>query len=212
MSGYFFRLALLLGTCVLGVFLWSGHGSKAYAQITCGSALESETAVVVTVVGETGGEPAGSPKSAPVTSGTVRIPELGLAATIENGCAEFQDITLPRNPMLLSFEITAEGYRPSTWANYLVMAQGQQANFTPTLHLGSEPEHIDPCPDLIANAPSRSAAEQQHAQLCADLLGVTLPGTGAGAGETGTPYWPWLAALAGVALVALGAARVRRCT
>jgi hypothetical protein len=62
---------------------------------------------------------------------------------------------------------------------------------------------------LAATEPSRSAAQQLHTEMCAELFGVTLPYTGTGPGAARTPTWPWLPVLAGAALLVLGTAWLR---
>jgi len=103
-----------------------------------------------------------------VNGGTVRIPELELTSQIVDGCFEFRNLRLPRDPMLVTFHVRVEGYRPTTWANYVVVGTGYAPNFTARLVTDSEAEVIDPCPGLLAG-PARSAADQQHATLCAQL-------------------------------------------
>jgi hypothetical protein len=139
----------------------------------------------------------------PAAHGTARIPELDLTVPITGGCFEFRNLVLPRDPMLISIEITAEGYRPATWANYIVLsAAGGGPTFTPTLHPGTEPEIIDPCPTLLAHAHEQSAADQIHAELCAQLqLPATGTGVRAGGGTLGATAL--LLALAGGVGVAL---------
>ncbi len=136
--------------------------------------------------------------------GSVHIPELDLTSPIVGGCFEFRDLQLPRSPMLVSFEINAEGFRPGTWANYLVMFEDVGAvNFSPTLHPGTEPERIDPCPSLLAHPQTMSAALQLHASLCAQL-----PNTGAGmiAGPASTAgFIALLLAATGTCLLLVGA-------
>lgn len=141
-------------------------------------------------------------------AGSVTIPELSLSSPITEGCFEFRDIVLPRDPMLLSFDIRARGFRPQIWANYIVLGAGSGGvHFTPTLHLGSELELINPCPSLLANPQTQSAAEQLHAALCAQL-----PRTGiATVEETGVvQYYVVALGLLGAVLVLAGAALPRR--
>ncbi len=141
----------------------------------------------------------------PAAHGTARIPELDLTVPITGGCFEFRNLVLPRDPMLISIEITAEGYRPATWANYIVLsAAGGGPTFTPTLHPGTEPEIIDPCPSLLAHAHEQSAADQIHAELCAQLQ---LPATGTGLreGDGTLGATALLVALVGAAALAAGA-------
>jgi hypothetical protein len=126
----------------------------------------------------------------PAQSGTVRIPELNLEAPILSGCFEFRHLTLPRSPMLLSFDISAESLQPAVWANYIVLDAGQSVNFTPQLHAGTVAERLDPCPDLIARPQTMSAALQRQAELCAALAinsarPVQLSDTGSGLQSSG---------------------------
>ena len=116
-----------------------------------------------------------------VDGGTVTIPELGLTSEINTGCFEFRNLELPQNPMLVSFEIDVEGYRPTTWAHYIVVGTETAPNFDPMLEMGEEPRLIDPCPELLTMAPgARSAAQNEHAELCEQLPGG-LPIAGGGA-------------------------------
>ena len=170
-----------------------------------------ETAVIGTVLGEVDATVDGTQLTeAPLPEGDVRIPELGLSTTITQGCFAFRDLVLPQDPMLVSIEIESPGYRPATWANYLVLSAGAQVTFNGMLHLGTEPELTDPCPSLLATpAEQLSAAQQQHATLCAalqDAASASLPITGSG-GDTGgasTPLLPLALAGAGLVVVAGG--------
>ena len=148
-----------------------------------------------------------------VAQGTVRIPELNLTSEIVAGCFEFRNLTLPQDPMLVSFEIRVEGFRPTTWANFIVLSMGTAPNFTPRLKTGDVPELIDPCADLLSTPREKlSAAGNQQAQLCAQLTSTgALPDMGGGAAAigSGAPLAPALLALAGAALICAGAAMRR---
>ena len=120
-------------------------------------------------------------------NGRVTIPELGLTVDIVNACFEFRHLTLPRSPMLLSFDISADDLQPAHWANELVLTTGNQAFFTPALHQSSAPERVDPCPTLLQTPQQQlSAAEQQQASLCPNAPPRTpaLPSTGTGSGSS----------------------------
>lgn len=174
---------------------------------SCGSGVgQGETAVLGTISAQ---------------SGTVAIPELGLTAAIVNGCFEFRHLTLPRSPMLVSIEISADSLQPAVWAHYIVLATGESVTFTPTLHIGAATERVDPCPSLLSHPQMMSAAQQLQTQLCAELAGggigpssIGLPGTGIGVEANRAPRSLAssalrLAAVAfayGVTLLAAGAA------
>lgn len=145
----------------------------------------------------------------PAAQGTVSVPELGRSARIVDGHFEFRNIQLSRDYMLISFEIIAEGYRPATWANYVILYRGATINFTPPLHEGTEPERIDPCPSLLANPQDQSAAEQLHAALCAELPSA---GAGPSVGGTRASHLPPIVALVflGLTLFAGGARLANR--
>jgi hypothetical protein len=130
-------------------------------------------------------------------TGTVMIPELNLTTSITNGCFAFKNVALPQEPMLISFQFTAPGYRPTTLRNYIPVAAGSGPILGFTLEEGTEPEVIDPCPDLIAHPPTYSAAIEEHARLCAQLQGSSLPSTGTGQRGASTP-------LSALLLLALG--------
>ncbi len=141
----------------------------------------------------------------PSPRGSVHIPELDLTSPIVGGCFEFRDLRLPRSPMLISFEINAEGFRPATWANYLVMFEEAGAvTFNPTLHPGTEPERFDQCPYLLAHPQTMSAALQLHASLCAQLPNAGT-GTISRPAATGS-FTVFALALAGATLLVAGAA------
>lgn len=147
--------------------------------------------------------------------GTVRIPELDLTSEIVDGCFEFRNLILPQDPMLVSFEFRVEGYRPATWANYIVLSIGSAPIFTPTLEPGDEPMLIDPCPNLLSTPQQElSAAQRGQAQLCAQLADAgTLPETGGGGpvARSSSPVAIGLLALVSAALFSAGAAaRVTR--
>lgn len=110
----------------------------------------------------------------PVTNGTVSIPELGVEQPLgPDGSFSFRRLEFSRDHMLVSVEVEAEGFRPTTWANYLVLSAGTGPNFTPRIEFGDEPYLIDPCPDLLATPPLElSAAQGGHARLCAELAGL----------------------------------------
>ena len=173
-------------------------GTLPEAENACGGPREpSELAIL----GET---------NPPVDHGTVRIPELDLTSEIMDGCFEFRNLTLPQDPMLVSFEIRVDGYRPTTWANFIVLTAGSSPIFTPRLEPGDMPELIDPCPDLLSTPQEDlSAAGHLQAQLCAQLAATgTLPETG-GSGPvagSGLPLTPELLALVGAALILAGTA------
>jgi hypothetical protein len=109
--------------------------------------------------------------------------------------------------MLISFEIEADGYRPTTWANWVVLATGASWNFTPTLEVGNEPKIIDYCAGLLATPQVElSAALGRQAALCAQLPAGRLPGVGGGSiADRGRPVLPALIAIIGAALICVGA-------
>lgn len=110
---------------------------------------------------------------APVTSGRVSIPELGVAQELAlDGSYNFTDLSLPRYPMLVSVEVRADGYRPTTWASYIVLHPDSGPIFTPRIESGDAPMLIDPCPDLVAysrGSGRKSAAQELRAELCREL-------------------------------------------
>lgn len=110
----------------------------------------------------------------PVANGRVTIPELGVAQELAlDGSFNFSDLSMPRDPMLISVEVQADGYRPTTWANYIVLYPDTGPHFTPRIELGEEPKLIDSCPGLLATPPMElSAAMGGHARLCAELAGL----------------------------------------
>jgi hypothetical protein len=144
-------------------------------------------------------------------TGTVMIPELNLTTSITNGCFAFKNVARPQEPMLISFKVTADGFRPTTWMHDIVWG-GSGPDITLTLEPGTEPEIIDPCPDLIAHPPTYSAAIEQHAELCAQLQGSSLPSTGTGQRGASTPRGALLLLVLGgiMALTAGAALRLRR--
>ena len=109
----------------------------------------------------------------PVTNGRVSIPELGVEQPLgPDGSFSFRRLELPQIPMLVSVEVEADGYRPTTWANNLVLYRGLGWNFTPRLVLGNEPKLTDACPDLMAysrGSGRKSAAQELRAELCRGL-------------------------------------------
>jgi hypothetical protein len=117
------------------------------------------------------------------SDGTIRIPELGLTAPISDGCFAFRHIELSAPRVLISFEISADDLQPAIWANEVVLASGEQANFTPSLHEGTATEREDACPALLRSAPDGlSAADQVHRTLCLSAGAHSgLPNTGSGA-------------------------------
>ena len=143
------------------------------------------------------------------THATITIPELHLTgSTGEGACYVFQNVRPPRSPMLISFEVAADGYRPSTWKNYAVLFDqpGNGPIFTPMLEQGTEPFVFDPCPDLIAHPQTQSAALHLHAALCARLPDV-------GMGPGGRPaHYRQVAALLLLGAIAIlgGGAALRR--
>ena len=148
-----------------------------------------------------------------VNQGIVRIPELDLTSEIVDGCFEFRNLTLPQDPMLVSFEIRVEGFRPATWANFIVLAAGSAPIFTPRLEPGDTPVLFDRCPGLLSTPQEElSAAGHQHAQLCAQLPSASrLPEMGAGpVAHSRSPLAAALLALAGAALVGAGTAMRRQ--
>ena len=148
----------------------------------------------------------------PVDQGIVRIPELDLTSEIVDGCFEFRNLTLPQDPMLVSFAIRVEGFRPATWANFIVLAAGRAPTFTPRLEPGDTPVLFDRFPGLLSTPQEElSAAGHQPAQLCAQLPSASrLPEMGAGpVARSRSPLAAALLALAGASLVCAGAA-VRR--
>ncbi len=165
-------------------------------ESTCGRARDpGEVAIMGTTI-------------PPVDGATIRIPELNLTYTTVRGCYEFRHLVPPHDPMLVSFEVRADGYRPLTWLNYTVLRSSGGFNFTPPLYPGSEPILVDFCAGLLEDmaTPQRlSAAQQGQATLCAQL-----PHAG-----TGMPSaHPWrkgvmLLVVAGLAFLGLGLA-IRR--
>ncbi len=136
-------------------------------------------------------------------SGTVSVPELNLTASIADGCFEFRNLALPQDPMLITFNITADGFPPTTFAHYLVSGGTSGGpDITFTLHPGTEPVVIDPCPGLLAHPQEQSAVLQMQAELCAQ---VQLPATGTGvrAGDGTVGATALLLALGGGAGVTL---------
>lgn len=111
---------------------------------------------------------------APVTNGQVSIPELGVDQDLAlDGSFNFAHLSLPQYPMLVSVEVQAAGFRPTTGANYLVLYRGLGPIFTPRLELGNEPKLTDSCPDLLAAPPFElSAARGGHARRCAERAGL----------------------------------------
>lgn len=165
--------------------------------------------------GETGCGPLPDPSELSIvvqlnaTRATITIPELGLTgSTGDAACFIFRGVHPPRSPMLISFEITAEGRRPSTWKNYIVLFDqpGNGPMFTPQLEAGTEPYVVDPCPSLIANPQSQSAVQQLHASLCAELAG--LPSTGLG--PEGRSHGPAALSLAIIGSALIFASRTLR--
>lgn len=146
-------------------------------------------------------------------TGTVMIPELNLTTSITNGCFAFKNVALPQEPVLISFQITADGFRPTTWAHYVVISVASGGPMlTFTLDAGTEPKIIDPCPELIAHPPTYSAAIEGQTELCAQLQGSSLPSTGTGQRIPSTPVsaLPLLAFAGLTALTAGAALSVRR--
>ena len=138
----------------------------------------------------------------PVPLGTASVPELGLTVSIVDGRFELRSLRLPRDPMLISVEVRAEGFSPTTLANYFALSSGVTANVTVPLTRGSAPVFADPCPDLLAHPQDQSAAQQLHAQLCAEL--VALPSTGSALRHgRGSVFAPALTLAAGGLLMAL---------
>ncbi len=109
----------------------------------------------------------------PVTSGRVAIPELGVEQPLgPDGSFSFRRLEFSRDHMLVSVVVQAEGFRPTTWANRLVLSAGTGPNFTPRIELGTEPKLTDPCPDLVAYSRGtgrKSAAQELHAELCREI-------------------------------------------
>lgn len=109
----------------------------------------------------------------PVTNGRVTILELGVEQPLgPDGSFSFRRLQFSRGHMLVSLEVQAEGFRPTTWANRLVLSAGTGPNFTPRIELGAEPKLTDPCPDLVAysrGSGRKSAAQELHAELCRGL-------------------------------------------
>jgi hypothetical protein len=132
--------------------------------------------------------------------GTVYIPELGLTAEIADGCFAFRHLTLPRDPMLVSLEVRAEGYRPTMWQNYIRLTRGVAPNFTPRLEVGDGYQTFDMCVDILSIRPSeRSAAQSEHAKLCPTALpDVGRGGDAARSGRILTVFLVVLAAGSGV--------------
>jgi hypothetical protein len=144
-----------------------------------------------------------------VDQGTVRIPELDLTSEIVAGCFEFRNLSLPQDPMLLSFEIRVDGHRPTTWAYWIVLGTGYAPNFTPRLEVGDQPQTFDLCAYILSITPSeRSAAQNQQASLCAQLPNTgRLPEAGGGGAiaDSGPLIVSVLIALIGAALICAGA-------
>ena len=109
----------------------------------------------------------------PVTNGRVTILELGVEQPLgPDGSFSFRRLQFSRGHMLVSLEVQAEGFRPTTWANRLVLSAGTGPNFTPRIELGTEPKLTDPCPDLVAYSRGtgrKSAAQELHAELCLEI-------------------------------------------
>ena len=117
------------------------------------------------------------------SSGTVVVPELDLTSSISGGCFELRNLSLPQDPILITFEITADGFRPTTWLHYIVWGGTSGGpDITLNLEAGTEPQVFDPCPALLANPQDQSAALAQHAALCAELIDedANFPATGSG--------------------------------
>jgi hypothetical protein len=144
----------------------------------------------------------------PVDGATVRIPELNLTYTTVGGCYEFRNVVLPHDPMLVSFEVRAEGYRSLTWLHYLIeSAASGGIGFNPPLRPGTEPDYIDFCsppppqnPAPTGSPQRESAYNQEHAALCAQL-----PSAGTGPGvRTRDASAGFLLLLVGFALLCAG--------
>jgi hypothetical protein len=203
----FLTLTLTLGLALVLLTFHIGRGT-ASAQTTtppsCGHVRsEGEAAIIGHINAQ---------------SGTVSIPELNLTTSITSGaidathqgCFEFRDLAPPQDPMLISFKVTADGFRPTTWMHDVW--DGGGPDITLTLEPGTEAQVFDPCPNLIANPQTQSAAIQQQATLCAKLLGASLPNTGSGYRAT-TSASAWimlLLAFSGVTSLSAGMKLARR--
>jgi hypothetical protein len=112
----------------------------------------------------------------PVNQGSVQIPELNVSSEISNGCFAFRHLRLPEDPMLISFQVTSSGYRPTTWANWLLVSSGSAPTFTPELEVGDDPQTFDLCAEiLVIPSGERSAAQAEHLRFCP----ASLPHAGA---------------------------------
>ncbi len=107
----------------------------------------------------------------PVTNGRVSLPGLGASQPLgPDGSFSFRRLELSEIPMMVSVEVQADGYRPTTWVNRLVLYGGLGPNFTLRVEFGEAPMRRDYCSELLA-APevSLSASGLLHAQLCSEL-------------------------------------------
>lgn len=104
----------------------------------------------------------------PVTNGIVTILELGVGQPLgADGSFSFRHLEMSEDHMLVSVQVQADGYRPTTWANRLVLSPDVGPDFALRIELGEEPMLTDYCAELLA-APEGSLSEKGHlhAQLC----------------------------------------------
>lgn len=198
------RIGVMVALVLLGGALLSGTRSTAAQQPTPAFAtltgtvyyLVDQTIVDGVVVHE---------EKAPVTNGRVTILELNVSQPLaKDGTFTFSNLTLPQDPMLVSYEIRAEGYRPTTWANMHVLTARSAPILTLPLEPGDEPKLIDWCPDLLARPQEDlSAVGHQHAEFCSQL---PKAGGGGPMGGSGAPVGalPLVLALVGAVLVGVG--------
>ena len=113
----------------------------------------------------------------PVTNGRISLPGLGVSQPLgPDGSFSFRRLELSEIPMMVSVEVQADGYRPTTWVNRLVLYGGLGPNFTLRVEFGEAPMRRDYCSELLA-APevALSASGLLHAQLCSELANANRP-------------------------------------
>ena len=201
------QVLLALGGALLAAAC-GGAGSAAAQEPT--PAITSLTGQVSTIVDRTIVDGVVVDQTeVPVTHGHITIIELDATQPLAaDGTFNFPNLLLPEEPMLVSIEIRAVGYRPTTWANYLLMFGGTGPNFTPNLEPGGKPKVIDLCPELLVTPRDElSAVTGLMAKLCAELPKADLPA--AGSGSSPSESFPFgisvLIACLGAVLITVGA-------